>query len=107
MQKLITIKTDKTLVASPLGELKFKVNFKENNVQVSSMKTQEEYGNLIGLIGITSVELFDYLKDHPEQVLVLEDPVEPTPVSEETGVENTEKKEEEEKKEEAEVKPNE
>lgn len=106
MQKLITIKTDKTLVASPLGELKFKVNFKENNVQVSSMKTQEEYGNLIGLIGITSVELFDYLKEHPEQVLVLEDPAEPTPVSEEnTMAENTEKKEE--KKEEAEVKPNE
>ena len=108
MQKLIMIKTDKTQVASPLGELKFKVNFKENNVQVLSIKTQEEYGNLIGLIGITSDELFKYLKDHPEQVLVLEDPTEPASVSEEnTMAENTEKKEEEKKEEEVEVKPNE
>ena len=92
MQKLITIKTDKTQVASPIGELKFKVDFKENIVQISSMKTQEEYGNLQGLLGITSDELFEYLKDHPEQVSLLEDPIEVTSTTE--VEENTEKKEE-------------
>ena len=92
MQKLITVKTDKTQVASPIGELKFKVDFKENIVQISSMKTQEEYGNLQGLLGITSDELFEYLKDHLEQVSLLEDPIEVTSTTE--VEENTEKKEE-------------
>lgn len=99
MQKLITIKTDKTQVASPLGELKFEVDLREDftdieekGVQVSSMRTQEKYGKLKALVGITSDELFDYLKDHPEQILVLEDPVETAPTTE--IEENTEKKEE-------------
>ncbi len=86
MQKLITIKTDKTQVASPLGEFKFEVDLreeftdiKEKGVQVLSMRTQENFGKLKTLVGITSDELIEYLKSHPEQLLILEDPVEATP----------------------------
>lgn len=78
MQKLITIKTDKTQVAAPIGEIKFEVDLEKGSVQISSMRTQEKYGELKNLLGITSDELTDYLKNHPEQLLLSEAPTKST-----------------------------
>lgn len=77
MQKLITIKTDKTQVSSLIDNFKFKIDLRADSnsdqVQVLSLDGQSDYGNLKALVGIDAEQLINHLTIHPEQLEILED----------------------------------
>lgn len=65
---LITIKTNKGLVASDIEDFKFTYKGKEKVIQVN--KGEEDLGELEAIVGVKEDYFLDYLKSHSNQLIM-------------------------------------